>query len=440
MNIRPGSGLIAVLTVCIGISLASFVWSWTVWLIPVLIAAALTEAGIEYRVSHRLIRTINVSRDMPQVSARGMKFTVGFTVTCENKSPIHGSIRDVIPAHSSSAYWYQLFTIDRNGISETAYEISMPKRGHYTFGPVWIRLKGRLNCIEIQRSFDCRSSIKIFPQGIAASGEIRKNISDEIRFMNESQRHRHHGEGTEFETLSPYREGDDIRRIDWRSSARQQQLMVRRFQVERHRDIMILVDCGRLMGTLLPQGSKLDYAVDSALMLSRIALENGDRCGAGLFDDQVVYFIPPRGGLQSHQIIIEGLYDAQSRWRETNFGTMFSTLQTRQHKRALVVIISDIIDNDTSVRFRTALASLSRRHIVIFAALRTPLLNELVYHKTDNMRDAASKAVSFRLMREREKGLYALKQGGVNVIDIEPNMLTAPLINKYIEIRRKNIL
>jgi len=440
MNIRPGSGLMAVLIVCIGISLAAFVWSWAAWLIPVLIAAVLAEAGIEYRSLHKLIRTISVSRDMPQVSARGRAFTVRFTVTCENQSPIHGSIRDIIPTHGSLAYWYQAFTIDRNGTNEIAYEISIPRRGHYTFGPVWIRLKGRLHCIEMQKSFDCRSNIKIFPEGIASSEGIHKNISDEIRFMNESQRYLHHGEGTEFETLSPFQEGDDIRRIDWRSSAREDQLMVRRFQVERHRDIMILVDCGRLMGTILSQGSKLDHAVDSALMLSRIALENGDRCGAGLFDDQVVRFIPPRGGLHSQQVIIEGLYDVQSRWRETNFGTMFSTLQVRQHKRALVVIISNIIDNDTSVRFRAAMASLARRHIVVFVALRTPLLNELVYHKTDNMHDAAAKAVSFRLMREREKALYALKRGGVNVIDIEPNMLTVPLINKYIEIRRKNIL
>jgi uncharacterized protein (DUF58 family) len=215
---------------------------------------------------------------------------------------------------------------------------------------------------------------------------------------------------------------------------------VRHYQIERHRDVMIVVDCGRLMGADAGAGTKLDCAVDGALMLGRVALESGDRCGLGLFDNELLGYLPPISGRQSVRRLSECVYNARSRWRESDFTVMFSTLQRRQSKRSLVVVISDIVDIETSGRFRAALEQLSRRHVVLFAALRTPFLKQVVAEPIDTVLDGSRKAVTFRILREREEAIHSLRRGSVHVIDVEPSRLTVPLINRFIELRQRNLL
>ena len=112
---------------------------------------------------------------------------------------------------------------------------------------------------------------------------MEKDIGAEVRLLEQMQRSRHQGVGTEFESLQPFRLGDDPRRIDWRATARQQSLVVRHFQIERHRDVMIIIDSGRLMGVKVGDGSKLDCAVDSALNLcSRRSAKRGPVRRSGL--------------------------------------------------------------------------------------------------------------------------------------------------------------
>jgi uncharacterized protein (DUF58 family) len=175
-------------------------------------------------------------------------------------------------------------------------------------------------------------------------------------------------------------------------------------------------------------------------MLSRVALGEGDRCGLGIFDDQVLGYLPPISGPRAFQTLTESMYNVQSRWRESNFAAMFATLQMRQAKRSLVVILSDIVDEDTSERFRSALASLGRRHVVIFAALKTPLLWEILNAPIGALRDVSQKAVVMRLLRERERALHSVRRTGIHVLDVEPVQLTVPLVNQYIELRERNLL
>jgi uncharacterized protein (DUF58 family) len=246
--------------------------------------------------------------------------------------------------------------------------------------------------------------------------------------------------GIEFESLAEYRLGDDPRRIDWRATARHCRPIVRRFQVEQHRDLMLVVDCGRLMGADVEKGTKLDCAVDAALMLGRLALESGDRCGLGVFDDRVLGYLPPVSGRHAMRTLTGCVYNLQSHWRESDFSLMFSALQTRQRKRSLVVILSDIVDAQTSGRFRSSLATLAHRHVVVFAALRTPLLASLVRAPVDTLLDGFRKTVAFRVLREREKAVHSIRRSGVHVLDVEPTELTVPLINQFVALRQQNIL
>jgi uncharacterized protein (DUF58 family) len=210
--------------------------------------------------------------------------------------------------------------------------------------------------------------------------------------------------------------------------------------VERHRDVMIIIDSGRLMGTDVGRGTKLDYAVDAALNLARVALHSGDRCGIAAYDHRVRGFLPPVAGATALRSIVQCVYDLETQWHESDFTPMLAELRTRQSKRTFVIVISDLSDAETSQRLCASLQHLQRQHLVLFAALRAPLLERIVHEPVESTQAAARKAVVFRLLRDRGRALHALRHRGIHVVDVEPQQLTLPLINQFVELRQRNLL
>jgi uncharacterized protein (DUF58 family) len=292
----------------------------------------------------------------------------------------------------------------------------------------------------MQQAVGTPAAVRVYPESLLSQGELAKDSAAELKLLDQLRMSRNRGIGTEFESLEEFRFGDDPRRVDWRASARMRRPVVRRYQVERHRDLIVLLDTGRLMGADARQGSKLDCAVDATLRLMRLALRGGDRCGLGIFDDRVLGYLRPLAGHNALPMFLESLFKLQSRWRESDFSAMFATLQSRQTKRALVVVLSDVSDAETSGRYRASLFHLAQRHVVLFVAIQTPLLREVLHTPLKTMDDGFKKAVVFRILREREQAIHELRRGGIHVLDVEPSQITAPLINQFIELRAANVL
>jgi uncharacterized protein (DUF58 family) len=453
MRIRPGRRLLGVAGILVGVGMLSFLWSPLAWLAFPILLGVIFLAVLDIIQLRSAIHKFSVRRSHPICIGRNGAFEVSLRLIYRQDSThptppfqggenddVRGEIRDLMPADARPEIWQTEFHARLGEEVVLQRTVRIPVRGLHTFGPVWLRLNGAWGMVEAQRSFTCDTAIKVLPDNAVTNQTLTESELAEMRLLGEFTRTRLKGDGMEFESLADFRHGDDPRHIDWRTTARQRRLVVRRFQIEQHRDVVILVDCGRLMAGAAGDGSKLDRAVDSAVMLSRVALDKGDRCGLGLFDDKVIGYLPPIMGAAAHRTLLDTLYNVQSRWRESNFATMFATLQTRQTKRALVIVLSDLADPGTSEQFRAALAALAKRHLVIFAALRTPLLSELLRAPVESLYNVSQKAVTVRLLRERERSLHSLSRGGVHIIDVEPQRLTVPLINCYINLRERNLL
>jgi uncharacterized protein (DUF58 family) len=404
------------------------------------LVVVLVVAALDYRALQTSFRGLKIERTMPAVVGRDLPVEVELRVSSSGPRPLAGELRDVVPPAALPAFQVHALRLPAADSLALAATFRIPVRGLFEFGPAWLRLTGPLGVLEAQQAFSSTARVKVLPEGFSSAEGLRHDERAELMLLNKLSRVRQTGLGTEFETLSEYRPGDDPRRIDWKSTARYRRPVVRRFQIERHRDVMVVIDCGRLMGADAGRGSKLDCAVDSALMLCRTALESGDRCGLALFDDRVLSYLPPRSGPRALGALVDHVYDVQSRWAESDFGLMFATLQSRQTKRSLVVILSDIVDVETSTRFRGSLATLSQRHVVLFAGLQTPLLRQIVAEPVATLLDGSRKAVTFRILRERDEALRSLKRSGVQVLDVEPSRLTVPLVNRFIELRHQNVL
>ena len=441
MTIRPGRNLLGIAGVFAICAFAGFFWSATAWVLCALTLVGLVFVWLDYRALRREFHQIQVVRRLPNVVGRDLAFTVSWLIECDLHRPVLIEVRDQLPSEAVPRIQTQSFLLGAGETSHTLTgEFRIPVRGEFSFGPIWLRIPGPLKLLDAQWSIDRVDQIKVLPESFSTGESLRHDKRAAMLLLDKMSQARQQGVGTEFDQLSEFRDGDDPRRIDWRTSARFGRPIVRRFRVERHRDVMLIIDCGRLMGADAVQGTKLDCAVDSALMLGRTVLEGGDRCGLGLFDDQVLGYLPPLAGNTALRALTESVCNIQSRWREPDFTRMFATLQSRQSKRSLLVILSDIVDEATSTRFRASLGTLCRRHVVLFAALQTPLLRQFTQAPVNSIVDGARQAVAFRLLREREAALQSLRHSGVHVVDVEPNELTIPLINQFIMLRQGNLL
>ncbi len=438
MNYRPGPALPALFGFLIVLGLGCFAWPGLAWVIAAAGALLPPLLALEAWELAKLRRHVTLRRRLPHAAGRGLAFEERLIITNASARAVTGELRELLPDDARPAVWIERMRVEAGDELDLARCLVITRRGRHNFGPAWVRLRGRLGLLERQDCHDATAILRVLPEGIAA-GELGQ-AGERVRPLDQRTRTRLQGEGTEFHSLNAYRPGDDPRRVDWRASARSRRLIVRRFQLEQHRDVVVLLDCGRLMGAGAGTGTKLDCAVDATLMLARLALGAGDRVGVALFDSRVRGYLPPQSGVAAFSRIRDAIFDAQSRLEETNFTEMFALLQQRQQKRSLIVVLSDFVDDSTTGRFRAALATLRHRHVVLFAALRTPLLREIVAEPVASMRDAARSAVALRLSRERERALHAIERAGVHVLDVEPGELTAPLLNRYVDLRERNLL
>lgn len=440
MKIRPGRNLILAIVGLAALSPLTFVLPQLGWVLLLGTIPIVGAAVHERRMLRSQLSKIKIVRNVPSVVGRDMLFVSELEIINQGTDEVTGTVREVLPVEAIPDHQPHAVEIGAKGRSTVTSPMRIPQRGRYDLGPVWLRLRGPWQILEGQQCFGEKVPIRVLPETFVSKDGLSEDQRAQLLMLDKLSKARQSGAGTEFESLSEYRHGDDPRRIDWRTSARMGHPIVRRYQVERHRDVMILVDCGRLMGAETNTGSKLDCAVDSTLMLAEVALKHGDRCGVGFFDDRVRGYRAPLSGVQSVHTIAESIYNLQSEWRESDFGAMFAEFQARQSRRSLIVLLSDIVDVETSSRFRTSLARLAKNHVMLFAALRTPMLEKLVHSQVSTMLDGSRQAVAFELLQQRQTALHTLRHSGIHVLDVEPSELTIPLINEFIDLRCQNLL
>lgn len=250
----------------------------------------------------------------------------------------------------------------------------------------------------------------------------------------------HIGDGSEFEHLRDYVPGLDHRTMNWKHSARYRKLICTEHRAERNHQIVLALDTGRLMGEPLDGMPKLDHAINAALLLSYYSLRAGDRVGLFAFDDQVRLFAPPAPGVHTFGRLQHHTASLDYGPRETNFTLGLTTLSARLSRRSLVIVLTDFVDTTTALLMAENLQRLGRRHLVVFASLQDPELQGWVRAEPADVPTLHRAVVADDLLRERETVVRTLQRAGIHVLDTTPSALSAGLVNRYLEIRRREMV
>jgi uncharacterized protein (DUF58 family) len=249
------------------------------------------------------------------------------------------------------------------------------------------------------------------------------------------------GEGRTFASLRDYVVGDDPRHIDWKASARRGHPITREYTIEQSQTVYLLVDAGRSMTQLAGAYSRFEYALSSALVLADVASTAGDRVGAMVFDDQLRALVPAQRGRAALQALRAAMVPLQPSLVEPDYSAAFRALAARQRKRALLVLLTDVIDARAA---RGLLAHLTRgasRHLALVVALRNEaLLGAARLPEAPSGRTLYATAAAEELIAERATALQRMRDAGVVVLDVAPDAMAAAVVNQYLELKARGAL
>ena len=321
------------------------------------------------------------------------------------------------------------------GRNEFSYPVTVSRRGPYDLKHVHLTVFGALGLARKVYRIPCETSLRVYPDLRSVSKLILLSRTSRLSFMG-IRRIRTTGGDTEFERLREYTRDDEFRRIDWKATARQRRFMVRQYQQSRNQTIIFMLDCGRMM-TAESQGVRvLDQPISSILLLARVALDQGDRVGILAFSSRVLRFVAPVSGSGKHRVLVQACYDLYASHEETNFDLAFRHLQRASRKRALVCVVTNVIDDANADMIRSHLEVLSGRHLPFAVLLKIREIHEMA----EKANDAAIRLGVSDFLEWRKNVIHRLSAGGVLVLESFPDQLEVSLINQYLWIKARNLL
>jgi uncharacterized protein (DUF58 family) len=248
------------------------------------------------------------------------------------------------------------------------------------------------------------------------------------------------GTGGEFERLRDYTADDEFRRINWKATARRGKPITAEYETERSQHVICAIDCGRLMAPPVGELMRLDYAVNTALMLSYVAGLRGDHVGLLAFADDVRAFVAPRRGKPQFQAILETLYNLQPEPVEADHGVALGYLARRQRRRALIVLFTDLATPEAAGPLVTHLTRLARHHLPLCVTVSDPFLTGAAGQPVRDSEGLYRRAVAEGLLDERRTLLDRLQRSGVLTIDVPADRLSAGVVNTYLRLKAQGRL
>jgi len=322
----------------------------------------------------------------------------------------------------------------------TRFEIPLVarRRGTVSVKDLWLRWSGPLRLVARQKQHRLGFSLAVVPN-IKAVRVAALRFFAAREFMTGLKVERYVGDGSEFESLREYVPGLDPRAMNWKASARHRKLICEEFRAERNHSVVLALDSGHLMSDPLDGIPKLDHAINAGLLLTYVCLRTGDRVGWFTFDEQVRSFAEPEGGMRAFLRLQRQSAEIEYSTGETNFTLGLMELSTRLRRRSLVIVLSDFVDTVSAELMLENLARLSRRHMILFVTLRDPRLDEVVSARPDSLDAVYRSNVAADFVREREVVIRKLQRLGVNCLDVAPRDVTTDLLNRYLEIKRREL-
>jgi len=412
-----------------------------------LLVFAAAWAGLDLWMSLRAWRSapLRIERRWPQALALGVRHILDLTLVNTGRTAWTVALFDSVDVKIAFDGLPRQLRVPAARRVDLSYPIVPRQRGSVRFGPTQLRVRSLGGSFELQREVGAVHELRVYPN-FAAVARYAWLAGDRRLTQIGIKSYLRRGAGTDFKQLREYLQGDPVRHIDWKATLRQAKPIVREFQDSRDQCVFFLLDCGRRMradeGSLSVDGSHFDQALNALMLLSYVALKEGDEVGAMTFgapDGQQRHFAPRKGAATLNAIMAR-FYDIEPGGSYSDYQLAAQNLMSTHRKRALVIVLTNFRDEDTT-ELRPALKLLRTRHLVLLASLRERVPRELTEQPLTQQQQQAVVIAGAHLFAQSRRDAFRRMVGSDPLaIDTEPSQLAVALVNHYHAVKRARLL
>lgn len=439
---RPAPALVvaAVLWGLLGVASSA---SWLA--VEAWIAAGLALGVVAIADGWRLRRTgiPDVVRVLPEALPLGVEREVVLRLE-PGARRVRVDVHDLHPGGWDVAGLPRTLQLQPGSQASVGYRLRPTARGPFAFEGVHLRLHSPLRLWRQLCHAGHVQQVRVFPNFAPLARFALLSAERASRLVGAHIRRRR-GEGTDFHQMREYRVGDSLRQIDWKATSRVRKLVSREYQDEKNQQLVVVLDTGRRMMALEPgpadaggELSHFDHALDAALLVSYLALRQGDAVGL-LATGGERRWVPPRRGMAAIDTLLGAAYDLQPQPVATDYLAAATELSLRQRRRGLLMLVTNLRDEDTE-DVLVAVRMLQRRHLVLVASLRERALDEVLDQDVHDLDGAVRAGATARYLAQRAAAHDALRSHGVMVLDVTCAQLPAALVERYLAIKRGGAL
>lgn len=382
---------------------------------------------------------ITVERMVPERLSNGDKNEISLNIKNNYSFSVAIEIIDELPFQFQERNFLLSSNLEKDSKKQINYSIVPKERGLYQFGFTNIYATTLIKLISKRYKNAKNEEVAVYPSFL----NLRKHellASKTALLPNGIKRTRKIGQSSEFEQIKDYVTGDDLRHVNWKASAKKQHLMVNHYQEEKAQNVYLLIDKGRTMKMPFDGMSLLDYSINAALMLANISIKRQDKAGLWTFEKKSDVFLKADNKMLQVRKIVDALYHIDTNFKESNYQYVLTDSLKKIQKRSLLILFTNFETLDALKRQLPYLRALAKKHVLLTIIFENTLLNDVHNRKINSTKDIYIQTIASKFVHEKQLIIQELQMHGIKTVYTKPADLSVNLLNKYLEIKRQEII
>ena len=427
---------VAILSACFVISYWVPLLYPIAWVLTfVLVALFIFDCYLLYSPGQR----IEANRSLPNKLSNSDLNTVQISYTSKYSFKTHISLIDELPIQFQKRDFEHRSSISKNETIAFEYQVRPIDRGEYVFGNLILFASTFLKIIKRKYVFQNDQMVPVYPSIIQMQQYDFLAISNNLTQFG-LKKIRRIGHTQEFEQIKEYVQGDDIRTVNWKATAKNVNLMVNQFQDEKSHPIYSIIDTGRVMKMPFNGLKLIDYAINSTLAFSNVALKRNDKTGMIAFSKNIETYVPAVQKLTHLNTILEKLYNIDTAFTDSDFGLLYAHIKRKVNHRSLLLLYTNFEHISAMRRQLPFLLAIAKKHVLVLIFFENTELEELIAQDAEDLQTIYHKTIAEKFSLEKRLMQKELQQYGIQTILTKPEQLTINTINKYLEIKARGLL
>ncbi len=381
---------------------------------------------------------IKINRSLPERLSNGNENKISLFIKNEYPFLAHLSLIEELPYQFQKRDFIFKQRLKKKEEKIINYNLTPKSRGIYSFGCVNVFANSSLKLATKKYVLGKEKELKCYPSFLQLK-EFEVKAVNSASASYGSKKVRRIGNSLEFEQIKEYVSGDDNRTLNWKATAKRNQLMINQYVEEKSQSVYTIIDKGRSMQMQFNGLSLLDYAVNATLAISSVILKKQDKAGMLSFSTKLEDWVVSERRNSQMRLISEALYNIKTNFDESDFSTLYSVVKRKITQRSLLILFTNFESIDGLNRQLTYLRALAKNHLVLIVFFKNTELNTIIDSKADTIQGVYDSIIAEKLMYEKKRIVNELKKYGIQSVLTKPEELKVNSINKYLELKSRGL-